>query len=82
MDIRNKFVLTRGCGRVWCHDEIPDTVRQVLVAASKWGGSDKREGRRVSYEIRQENLMSTVEKIVALGMVMANTPETMEKLCE
>lgn len=82
MDIRNKFVLTSGCCRIWCHEEIPDTVRQVLVAASKWGGSDKREGRRISYEIRQENLMPTVEKIVTLGMVMSNTVETMDSLCE
>jgi hypothetical protein len=83
----NLFVTSKGNGyygdRVWLSDEADTEVHKYLKLVCKWGGSDKREGARVSYEIKRDIPLDTViATLRSSGMTMRNDQHTMNILCE
>lgn len=70
-DNRKQFVTTPGGygARIWLSSESPLDVRDFLSRNSKWQGSDKREGARVSYEMcSNTNLDRVRATLVEMGM--------------
>jgi hypothetical protein len=66
----NCFVATPASKRIWVSLESPGFVRGFLADSSKWGGSDKRDGARISFEIRRDlDLETVVATLVSMGMV-------------
>ena len=69
-DNRRNFVITSSSQRVWLSADAPYEVREYLGKCSKWCGSDKREGARISFEIsRFLDLVTVASKLVEMGMI-------------
>ena len=80
-ETQRMFVVTAGSRRIWLSCEAPSEVHDYLRESSKWGGSDKRQGARVSFEISRDLSLEAVSTtLVEMGMVHSNSPEVMNNL--
>lgn len=69
--------------RVFLSKDADTEVHKYLKLVCKWGGSDKRDGARVSYEIKRDIPLDTViATLRSSGMTMRNDQYTMNILCE
>lgn len=70
-----KFVATPASGRIWISMYAPGNVLEYLRVNSKWGGSDKLEGERLSFEISRDIPLSVVRRTLTdMGMVDCTGP--------
>jgi hypothetical protein len=75
MKITKKFVATPPSGRIWVSMYAPGNVLEYLRTNSKWGGSDKLEGERLSFEISREIPLAVVRRnLTDMGMVDCTGP--------
>lgn len=77
------FVCTPASKRVWLSYLADPEVLHYLRGVSKWSESDKREGYRVSYEIKREVSLEDVKaNLTGMFMTESTSQETMHQLID